>query len=198
MSKKLIVGVLSLQGDVEEHVNALRAVGVKARGVKTAEALAKVHGLILPGGESTTLGIVLDRFGLSKPIRELAARHVPIWGTCMGMIMLARSVTDSTQPTLGLLDIEVKRNAFGRQVESAELPLEIDGIDGKPFPGVFIRAPWIQRAGRGVKILASVDGKGVMARQDGLLGTSFHPELTSDLRVHRYFVDMVVAAHAKT
>jgi 5'-phosphate synthase pdxT subunit len=198
MSKKLTIGVLSLQGDVEEHLAALRAVGVKAKGVKTADALAKVHGLIVPGGESTTLGIVLDRFDLTKPIRDLAANDVPIWGTCMGMILLARTVTGSTQPTLGLLDIEVKRNAFGRQVESAEQKLEIEGIEGKPFPGVFIRAPWIERAGRDAKILAKVDGKGVMVRQNNVLGTSFHPELTSDLRVHRYFADMVLAMQSKS
>jgi 5'-phosphate synthase pdxT subunit len=196
MSKKLTIGVLSLQGDVEEHLAALRAVGVKARGVKTAEALAKVDGLIVPGGESTTLGIVLDRFNLTKPLRDLAAHGAPVWGTCMGMILFARTVTGSTQPTLGLLDIEVKRNAFGRQVESAEQKLDIEGIDGKPFPGIFIRAPWIERAGRDAKILASVDGKGVMVRQNNILGTSFHPELTADLRVHRYFVDMVLATQS--
>ena len=196
MAKKLTIGVLSLQGDVEEHLAALRAAGVKARGVKTGAALEKVDGLIIPGGESTTLGIVLDRFGLTKPLRDMAARNVPIWGTCMGMILLARTVTGSAQPTLGLLDIEVKRNAFGRQVESAEQKLEIKGIDGKPFPGIFIRAPWIERAGRDAKILAKVDGKGVMVRQNNVLGTSFHPELTSDLRVHRYFIDMVQATQS--
>jgi len=196
MSKKLTIGVLSLQGDVEEHLAALRAVGIKARGVKTADALAKVDGLIVPGGESTTLGIVLDRFDLTRPLRDLAAKGVPVWGTCMGMILLARTVTGSAQATLGMLDIEVKRNASRRQVESAEQKLEIEGIVGKPFPGIFIRAPWIERAGRDAKILASVDGKGVMVRQNNILGTSFHPELTSDLRVHRYFVDMVLATQS--
>jgi pyridoxal 5'-phosphate synthase pdxT subunit len=197
MAKKPLIGVLSLQGDVEEHLRALRNADAKARGVKTPEDLEKVDGLIMPGGESTTLGIVLDRFGLVKPLRALAARGTPIWGTCMGMIMMARSVVGSSQPTLGLLDIEVKRNAFGRQVESAELRLQIDGIEGKPFPGIFIRAPWIERAGRDATILARVNDKGVMVRQGTFLGTSFHPELTDDVRVHRYFVDMVERALVK-
>ncbi|HLJ82987.1 MAG TPA: pyridoxal 5'-phosphate synthase glutaminase subunit PdxT [Candidatus Eremiobacteraceae bacterium] len=191
MSKKTVIGVLSLQGDVDEHIHALRNADAKARGVKTSDDLEKVDGLVMPGGESTTLAIVLERFGLVKPLRALAARGTPIWGTCMGMIMMARSVVGSAQPTLGFLDIEVKRNAFGRQVESSELRLNIDGIDGKPFPGVFIRAPWIERAGRDAKILARVNDKGVMVRQGAFLGTSFHPELTDDARVHRYFVEMV-------
>ena len=197
MAKKSLIGVLSLQGDVEEHIRALRAADAKARAVKTEAELEKVDGLIIPGGESTTLAIVLDRFGLVKPLRAMAARGVPMWGTCMGMILMARSVTGSSQPTLGFIDIEVRRNAFGRQVESAEQRLEIEGIEGKPFPGVFIRAPWIERAGRDAKILATVDGKGVMVRQGNFLGTAFHPELTADVRVHRYFVDMVEHATAE-
>jgi 5'-phosphate synthase pdxT subunit len=197
MAKKPTIGVLSLQGDVEEHLHALRAADAKARGVKTSDDLEKVDGLVMPGGESTTLAIVLERFGLVKPLRAIAARGTPIWGTCMGMIMMARSVVGSPQPTLGFLDIEVKRNAFGRQVESAELRLHIDGIEGKPFPGVFIRAPWIERAGRDARILATVNDKGVMVRQGTFLGTSFHPELTNDIRVHRYFVEMVEQALVK-
>jgi 5'-phosphate synthase pdxT subunit len=188
------VGVLSLQGDVEEHLAALRAAGANASKVKTPEDLRAADGLIIPGGESTTVGEMMERFGLSDPLRRRVQAGMPVWGTCMGMIVLAEKIAGSKQPTLGLLHIEVVRNAFGRQVESAEVPLEIDGIDGKPFPGVFIRAPWIESAWGGAKILARLDGKGVMVRQGRLLGTSFHPELSSDLRVHRYFVDMVESA----
>ncbi len=197
MAKKPVIGVLSLQGDVEEHLDALCAADAKGRGVKSSDDLERVDALIIPGGESTTLAIVLDRFGLVKPLREMAARGTPMWGTCMGMILMARGVLGSSQPTLGFLDIEVKRNAFGRQVESAELRLNIEGIEGKPFPGVFIRAPWIERAGRDAKILARVQEKGVMVRQGAFLGTSFHPELTTDVRVHRYFVEMVEHALVK-
>lgn len=188
------IGVLALQGDVDEHAAALGACKVEVARVKTPEDFEWIDGLIVPGGESTTVGAMLDRFGLSKPLREQVRYGMPVWGTCMGMIVMAERVMDSTQPTLGLLHIEVKRNAFGRQVESAEVPLDIEGIEGKAFPGVFIRAPWIESAWGGATIMASLDGKGVMVRQDNLLGTSFHPELTDDLRVHRYFLDMVASA----
>jgi 5'-phosphate synthase pdxT subunit len=190
----LRVGVLALQGDVEEHIAALRACKAEPVRVKTADDVRSVDGLILPGGESTTVGNLLERFKLAKPIVERARAGMPVWGTCMGMIVMAERVTGSKQPTLGLLHIEVKRNAFGRQIESSEQPLEIEGLDGKPFPGVFIRAPWIEAAWGGAHILAYVDGKGVMVWQNNLLGTSFHPELTDDLRVHKYFLQMVSAA----
>ena len=193
----MTIGVLSLQGDVEEHLEALAAAGVAARGVKTAEDLAQVDGLIIPGGESTTVGEMMDRFGLTKPLKAAVAAGMPVWGTCMGMIVLAKKVQGSTQPTLGLLSVEVKRNAFGRQIESAETPLQIDGIDGKPFPGVFIGAPWIEKAWDDAKVLATLDGKGVMVRQGRILGTSFHPELTGDVRIHRYFADMVAESKRK-
>jgi len=193
----MTIGVLSLQGDVGEHLEALAAAGVAARGVKTAEDLAQVDGLIIPGGESTTVGEMMDRFGLTKPLKAAVAAGMPVWGTCMGMIVLAKKVQGSTQPTLGLLSVEVKRNAFGRQIESAETPLQIDGIDGKPFPGVFIRAPWIEKAWDDAKVLATLDGKGVMVRQGRILGTSFHPELTGDVRIHRYFADMVAESKRK-
>ena len=128
------------------------------------------------------------------PQHDRARTGMPVWGTCMGMIVMADKVVDSKQPTLGLLHIEVKRNAFGRQMESAEEPLEIEGFEAKPFPGVFIRAPWIESAWGGAHILSYVDGKGVMVWQKNLLGTSFHPELTDDPRIHAYFVKMVEAA----
>jgi len=193
-SPDLTIGVLSLQGDVEEHIDALLAIKVDGRGVKTPEDLADVDGLIIPGGESTTVGEMIGRFGLTKPLEKRVTAGMPVWGTCMGMIVLAKKVQGSIQPTLGLLSIEVKRNAFGRQIESAEVPLDITGVEGKPFPGVFIRAPWIENAWDDARVLARLDGHGVMVRQKRILGTSFHPELTDDHRVHRYFAEMVAAA----
>ena len=190
----LTIGVLSLQGDVEEHMDALVALKIEPLGVKTPEDLAVVDGLIIPGGESTTVGEMLNRFGLAKPLEQRVAAGMPVWGTCMGMIVLAKKVQGSTQPTLGMLSIEVKRNAFGRQVESAEVPLDITGVEGKPFPAIFIRAPWIESAWDDARVLARLDGHGVMVRQKRILGTSFHPELTEDRRVHRYFSEMVAAA----
>ncbi len=191
MKDQTTIGVLSLQGDVEEHIDALLAAKVDARSVKTPEDLAVVDGLIIPCGESTTVGEMLGRFGLSKPLHDRVKAGMPVWGTCMGMIVLAKKVQGSSQPTLGLLSIEVKRNAFGRQIESAEVPLEIEGIGGKPFPGVFIRAPWIESAWDDARVMSRLDGKGVMVRQGRILGTSFHPELTDDPRVHRFFAAIV-------
>ncbi|HXM17303.1 MAG TPA: pyridoxal 5'-phosphate synthase glutaminase subunit PdxT [Candidatus Tumulicola sp.] len=188
------IGVLALQGDVEEHLLALERCKVTATRVKTPQELKKVDGLIVPGGESTTVGAMLDRFGLAKPLHDRVAKGMPMWGTCMGMIVMSDKIVGSKQPTLGMLDIEVKRNAFGRQIESAEVALDVEGLDGKPFPGVFIRAPWIESAWGKAKILASLDGKGVMVRQGNLLGTSFHPELTDDVRIHKLFMEMVSAA----
>lgn len=190
----LTIGVLSLQGDVEEHIDALFAIKADARAVKTPEDFDEIDGLIIPGGESTTVGEMFGRFGLTKPLEKRVAAGMPVWGTCMGMIVLAKKVQGSMQPTLGLLSIEVKRNAFGRQIESAEVPLDITGVEGKPFPGVFIRAPWIESAWDDARVLARLDGHGVMVRQKRILGTSFHPELTDDRRVHRYFTEMVAAA----
>jgi pyridoxal 5'-phosphate synthase pdxT subunit len=188
------IGVLALQGDVEEHLDALERCKVAAERVKTVQGLRRVDGLIVPGGESTTVSAMLDRFGLAKPLHERVAKGMPMWGTCMGMIVMSDKISGSTQPTLGMLDIEVRRNAFGRQIESAEVPLDVEGLDGKPFPGVFIRAPWIESSWGKAKVLASLDGKGVMVRQGNLLGTSFHPELTDDLRIHKLFLSMVAAA----
>lgn len=190
----LRVGVLALQGDIEEHLAALQACKAEGVRVKTADELRSVDGLIIPGGESTTVAYLLEHFKLAKPLTERAKVGMPVWGTCMGMIVMAEKITGAKQPTLGMLHIEVKRNAFGRQIESAEEPLTIEGLDGKPFPGVFIRAPWIESAWGGAHILASLEGKGVMVWQKNLLGTSFHPELTDDLRIHKYFLQMVDAA----
>ena len=158
--------------------------------VKTPDDLARVDGLIIPGGESTTVMKLLERFGLSAPIRDRVHRGMPLWGTCMGMIVAAHDVADMRQPTLDLIDITVRRNAFGRQVASAEVDLPIPALGPRPFPAVFIRAPWIERAGKGVNVLASRDGHVVFVREKNVLGSSFHPELTHDDRLHRYFVEM--------
>ncbi|HTD32999.1 MAG TPA: pyridoxal 5'-phosphate synthase glutaminase subunit PdxT, partial [Candidatus Elarobacter sp.] len=158
---------------------------------RTPEDLARVDALVVPGGESTTVIRLVDRFGLTGPIKERVRAGMPFWGTCMGMIVAAHDVAGLAQPTLNLLDVTVRRNAFGRQVESAEIPLAIPALGAEPFPAVFIRAPWIERTGPGVETLAERDGHGVMVRQANVLGTSFHPELTGDDRVHRYFLEMV-------
>jgi pyridoxal 5'-phosphate synthase pdxT subunit len=188
---KPTVGVLALQGDVVEHLAALERAGAQATSVKTAGDLARVDGLVIPGGESTTVMKLLDRFGLAAPIVERARGGMPLWGTCMGMIVAAHDVTGLEQPTLDLIDITVRRNAFGRQNESAEVELPISALGPQPFPAIFIRAPWIERMGPGVELLASRHGHGVMVREGDVLGTAFHPELTHDPRVHAYFLQMV-------
>lgn len=188
------VGVLALQGDVAEHALALRGAGAEGVPVKTLLDLESVEGLIVPGGESTTVMKLLERFGLREPISRRASTGMPLWGTCMGMIVMAREVVGTEQPTLGLLDVAVRRNAFGRQSDSDEVPLEVPALGAARFPAIFIRAPWIEHAGRAVDVLARREGHGVMVRQGNLLGTSFHPELSDDLRVHHYFIDMVRGA----
>ena len=172
---------------------ALRRAGAEAVPVKTRAGLDSVAGLIVPGGESTTVMKLLDRFALARPLQRRVEAGMPLWGTCMGMIVMAREVCGTEQPTLGLLDVAVRRNAFGRQNESAELPLEVAALGEPTFPAIFIRAPWVEQAGPAVEVLAQRDGHGVMVRQGNLLGTSFHPELSADLRVHRYFLEMVAA-----
>jgi 5'-phosphate synthase pdxT subunit len=159
--------------------------------VKTPVDLATVAALVIPGGESTTVMKLLDRAGLAAPIVQRVRAGMPLWGTCMGMIVAARQIADLDQPSLGLIDIAVRRNAFGRQNESAEVALHIDALGSKPFPGIFIRAPWIERCGPAVELLAERDGHGVMVREGNVLATSFHPELSNDARVHRYFLDIV-------
>ena len=187
----IVAGVLALQGDVVEHLRALEASGTRAREVKTEADLAAVDALVVPGGESTTVIKLLDRFGLSEPIKARVRDGMPFWGTCMGMIVAAHDVAGMEQPTLDLIDITVRRNAFGRQIASAEVPLAIPALGPEPFPAIFIRAPWIERAGPSVEVLASYDGHGVFVRQGNVLGTSFHPELTADHRVHAYFTRMI-------
>jgi 5'-phosphate synthase pdxT subunit len=192
----MTVGVLALQGDVDEHIAALRRAtndrgSVQVIPVKTMTELERVDGLVIPGGESTTVMKLLERFGLGKPIVERVRAGMPLWGTCMGMIVVAKDVAGLDQPTLGLLDVTVRRNAFGRQNDSAIVDLAISAIGATPFPAIFIRAPWIERMGPNVELLAERDGHGVMVRQGDILGTSFHPELSGDDRIHRYFLEMV-------
>jgi 5'-phosphate synthase pdxT subunit len=188
---KPLIGVLALQGDVVEHVAAMRRAGADAIPVKTATELERVDGLIIPGGESTTVMKLLDRFGLAQPIVRRVKNGMPLWGTCMGMIVVAHDVVELQQPTLDLIDISVRRNAFGRQNDSAEVELPIAVLGAQPFPAIFIRAPWIERVGPQVELLAERGGYGVMVRQGNVLGTSFHPELTQDARVHGFFLKMV-------
>jgi len=186
-----LVGVLALQGDVVEHLAALARCGATAIPVKRPADLARVNALILPGGESTTVMKLLERFGLGRPIVERTRAGMPLWGTCMGMIVAAHDVVGLDQPTLDLIDITVRRNAFGRQNDSAQVELAIPTLGSAPFPAIFIRAPWIERHGRTVELLAEREGRGVMARDGNVLATSFHPELGTDDRVHLYFLDML-------
>jgi 5'-phosphate synthase pdxT subunit len=184
------VGVLALQGDVREHVAALRRLGAETVEVRTAEALGDLDALVIPGGESTTIGKLADRYGLLEPLRARIAAGMPVLGTCAGMILLAAGTTsDREQHHLGVLDVTVARNAFGPQVASFEVALDVEGLD-EPVWGVFIRAPWVARAGESVEVLASVDGHPVMVRQGRILATSFHPELGGDDRVHTLLLEM--------
>ena len=191
------VGVLALQGDFAEHLAALRALGADAIEVRTLEELRSVDGLVIPGGESTTIARLLIAFDLIEPLRELIGQGLPVWGTCAGAILLAKRVPNLDRPPLAVMDITVERNAFGRQVDSFEADLKVEGIEGVPVHAIFIRAPIIQRAGRGVAVLATLkDGTIVAAREGHLLATSFHPELTEDRRMHGLFLQMVAEAVA--
>jgi len=194
------LGVLALQGDFAEHLSMLRRTGTAASEVRLPEQLDGLDGLIIPGGESTTIGKLAATFGLIEPLRRFAAHH-PVWGTCAGAIFLSRD-THRDQPLLGVMDITVERNAFGRQVDSFETDLQLPMLDDprRPFHAVFIRAPLIASAGKGVEILAQLPvasnqggARIVAARQGHLLATSFHPELTGDDRFHRYFLSLAKA-----
>ncbi|NGN69637.1 pyridoxal 5'-phosphate synthase glutaminase subunit PdxT [Streptomyces sp. A7024] len=187
------IGVLALQGDVREHLAALTEAGVEATSVRRPEELEAVDGLVIPGGESTTMSKLAHIFGLMEPLRERVHGGLSAYGSCAGMIMLADKILDprSGQETIGGIDMIVRRNAFGRQNESFEAAIDVDGIDGGPVEGVFIRAPWVESVGASAQVLATVDGHPVAVRQGNLLATSFHPELTGDHRVHELFVAMV-------
>ncbi len=188
----LRIGVLAVQGDVREHVRVLTELGANAYGVRRPTELAALDGLVIPGGESTTMDKLVRAFDLFEPLRERIAGGMPVYGSCAGMIMLADRVAEPRpgQQTLGGLDITVRRNAFGRQVDSFEEDIPFAGVDGGPMRAVFIRAPWVEDAGDGVDVLARAAGRIVAVRQGALLATSFHPEVTGDTRVHELFVDM--------
>lgn len=194
------IGVLALQGDVAEHVRALENSGARALLVRRESELSQVDGLVIPGGESTTMSNLLVSFGLFDAVYERIASGMPVYGTCAGMIMLASSILDGRedQRSFGGLDIVVRRNAFGRQVDSYEEDLDVVGLDGGPFHAVFIRAPWVESVGEGVEVIAragnSADGPIVAVRHGNVMATSFHPEVGGDHRIHAMFVDMV--AHA--
>ena len=196
------VGVLALQGDVREHLHALEAAGARATSVRRPAELAEIDGLVLPGGESTTIVKLARIFELLEPLRERIAGGLPVYGSCAGMILLADRVDAGGSPleaTFGGIDITVRRNAFGRQVDSFEEDLTIDGVEGEPLRAVFIRAPWVQEIGPNATAIGHVTsgehaGKVVAVRQGNRLATSFHPELTGDTRVHRLFVELVRSA----
>jgi pyridoxal 5'-phosphate synthase pdxT subunit len=190
--KNEAIGVLALQGAVREHIQHIEALGVEGKAIKWPHELDEVGGLIIPGGESTTIGKLMVEYDFVETIKDFHRKGKPIYGTCAGMILLAKKITEGDQPLLGLMNIEARRNAFGRQRESFETDLDIKDV-GR-FKAVFIRAPWIEKIGENVDLMADYDRIKVMARQDSLLVSAFHPELTGDTRVHKYFLDMVKEA----
>lgn len=197
----LRVGVLALQGDVREHRQMLAEVGVDAPSVRTPEELKAVEALVIPGGESTTMSLLAQRLEMLEPLRAAVAAGMPMFGSCAGMIMLANEVLDGRpdQQTLGALDMTVRRNAFGRQVDSFEAEVSVPAIGSPDFPAVFIRAPWVESIGSDVEVLASVPGPAgeeriIAVRSGATIATSFHPEITGDNRIHRMFVDIVASS----
>ena len=184
------VGVLALQGDFREHIAALTDVGAAPREVRLPEDLTGLDAVVLPGGESTTIGKLAVRFGVMHPLRQAIADGLPAFGTCAGMILLSMGVTEGEQPLLGVLDVVVERNAFGRQNDSFEATIPVPEYGGSVH-GVFIRAPWVAKVGSDVEVMATLEDHPVMVRQENILATSFHPELTSDRTVHRRFLDLV-------
>ncbi len=187
------VGVLALQGDVREHISALIACGVHPTTIRRPSELAAIDALVLPGGESTTIAQLAEIFGLLEPLARRIAAGMPVYGSCAGMILLADEILDAKegQKTFGGLDITVRRNAFGRQVDSFESDIAFNDGSTDLIRAVFIRAPWVERVGKNVEVLASVDSHPVAVRSGHLLATSFHPELTADHRIHRYFIEEV-------
>ncbi|MCY7619736.1 MULTISPECIES: pyridoxal 5'-phosphate synthase glutaminase subunit PdxT [Bacillus] len=192
----LTIGVLGLQGAVREHIQSIEACDAEGKIIKRAEELASVDGLIIPGGESTTMRRLMDTYQFIEPIKAFAAEGKPIFGTCAGLIMLAKHIEDREDAHLGLLNVSVARNSFGRQVDSFEADIEVKGLDA-PFTGVFIRAPHIISADVSVEIMAEYDGRIVMAKENNILGCSFHPELTDDHRLTQLFVEMVKSYKTK-
>lgn len=205
MTADMIIGVLALQGDTREHLHALAELDVIARPVRRPDELDSVDALVVPGGESTAMSKLAIEFGMTEPLRKRIAGGMPTYGSCAGMIMLATTILDgrADQVPFGGIDMTVRRNAFGRQVDSFEGTVDISDIDGGPFSAVFIRAPWVEEVGPDVRVLGRVNGgpaagRIVAVRQQHLLATAFHPELTGDLRVHRYFVEMAREAGQTT
>ena len=191
----MIIGVLALQGDFAEHIAILEELGVETQEVRLPHQLKGLDGLIMPGGESTTLSRLMTIYELREPVQAMAARGEAIWGTCAGMVMMASEITEQDPVPLKIMDIGVLRNAFGRQIDSFEQELPVVGLDDPPYHAVFIRAPVITRVGDQVQVLASLsDGRPVAVQQGQLLATSFHPELTSDPRLHRHFLDLACGA----
>ena len=188
------IGVLALQGAFTEHISVMQQLGVEASPVRLPNQLGGLDGLIIPGGESTTILELMQSFSLIQPLRELAKAGLPILGTCAGMICLAKKISNHDRETLAVMDIVVNRNAFGRQIDSFEAELPIPALGDKPFPAIFIRAPIIERGGPQIEILTKLpNGVAVAARQGRLVATAFHPELTSDSRFHRYFLEIVTS-----
>lgn len=205
MTAGMIIGVLALQGDTREHLHALAELDVIARPVRRPEELDSVDALVIPGGESTAMSKLAMEFGMTEPLRKRLAGGMPAYGSCAGMIMLAGTILDgrADQVPFGGIDMTVRRNAFGRQVDSFEGTVDMSDIEGGPFSAVFIRAPWVEEVGPDVRVLGRVSdgaaaGRIVAVRQQHLLATAFHPELTGDLRVHRYFVEMAREAGQTT
>lgn len=186
------IGILAMQGAFREHAAALRKCGCDTVEIRKPADLEAIDALIIPGGESTTIGKLLNDYGLTEPILAKARNGLPVFGTCAGAILLAKDLVDSDQPRLGLMDIKVRRNAYGRQVDSFEVDVDVPVLGKEPFPAVFIRAPRIEDAQPGVEVLARYREGIILARQGNLLAATFHPELTEDLRLHRYFLCMVV------
>lgn len=187
------IGVLALQGAVREHLRALEDAGADPIPIKWPEALGGLDGLVIPGGESTTIGKLMAKYDFIQAIKSFSDSGRPVYGTCAGLILIAKKISEGSKPWLSLMDIEARRNAFGRQQESFEADLDIAGFES-PFKGVFIRAPWIEKTGPKVDIMAKYGGRIVMAREGTMLACAFHPELTNDRRVHEYFVNMVKEA----
>ncbi|MDQ3999733.1 MAG: pyridoxal 5'-phosphate synthase glutaminase subunit PdxT [Actinomycetota bacterium] len=186
-AEKSRIGVLALQGDVREHVEILKKLGVEPVEVRDVADLEGLHGLIVPGGESTAIGKMMAESGLLDGVRSFFYKGGPVWGTCAGMVLAASATTGPRQPLLGLMNALVERNGFGRQVHSFEKELEIEGFE-EPFVGVFIRAPFFEDVGPGVEVLGEINGRIVAAKGENILVTAFHPELTEDLRFHEYFL----------
>jgi pyridoxal 5'-phosphate synthase pdxT subunit len=194
---RLRIGVLALQGAFREHIRMLTGLGASTREVRLPGELDGLDGLVVPGGESTTMGLLMEKGGLRTPLRQFVEKH-PVFGTCAGLIMLAAQTTDGPQPLLGVMDVTVRRNAFGRQTRSFEAPVDLHLAPeaSEPFHGIFIRAPWVEETGPGVEVIARYDGRIVGVRQEHMIGVAFHPELGSDTRLHAYFLDLVRASRA--